>query len=426
MGFIPIIGTKKTGDSLSFVAFVTGSGSLPAPTGTVIFTVSGQANTCTSTPAATTSGQTTYYTCNIDAPVAGAYTVSATYNGNTNYTGATAGPITVNVISSNASIVIVISPATPNLGNAITFTAAVVGVTGGARPTGTMTWTVTGGQKSACDSFTGPNPGTNGITAVYTCVLNAANAGDYTVVATYPGDNNYNALAATVPTTVTIPKVTPTAVLTGVGDGVLAGNAVFTLTVTGPAGATAPSGNPIWSFDPSETSGVTACDGTPPVTVSGSVTTYVCNVTETSYGTYIVRVSYPGDSNYLAAISNTTTVAVQSLVPVVSITISASSSPTLGGVTTLTSRVTGPSGTSSAATAATSYSCPSGVLPSGSSCNDSGVITPATPTTTYSCASGRLAGQLCFTGDFIPAGTMNWTVTDPLGVSVPCTTVDSG
>ena len=362
---------------------------------------------------------------------------------------------------------------------ALQYAAAVVGATGGVRPAGTLVWAVTGGQKTACDTQTGPNPGTNGITAIYTCVLNAANTGDYTVTATYPGDSNYTSLATTSPTTVTIPKVTPTAVLAGVGDGTLNGNAVFTLTVTGPTGATAPTGTPIFTFDAiNETSGVTACDAPPTVTVSGSVTTYVCNVTESSYGTYIVTATFVGDSNYLASVSNTVTVAVQSLVPVFHIVTTASGSPTLGGTTKLIAVVEGPIGTATAATPHLTYSCAAGsgylsgtncvidpvTTPatltcasgtvsgtdcvdglgavigsatyicavgtgtlSGSDCIVAGSSTAATPTTTYTCPLGtRQAGAQCFTGDFIPAGSMNWTVTNPVGVSVTCTTVPSG
>ena len=171
--------------------------------------------------------------------------------------------------------------------------------------------------------------------------------------------------------------------------------------------------------------------------------------------------------------------AVQTLIPIVSITVSASATPTLGGVTTLTARVSGPTGTPSAVNSSTSYSCapgtghvvgsncvidpvttaatdtvscPVGTISgsdcvdgtsnilgpvthtyscdpgtgtlSGTSCTTSGSSTAATPTTTYTCvnSSDRLAGSLCFSGDVLPAGTMNWTVTNPQGISIPCTT----
>ena len=471
------------GNGLTFTALVTGVANLPAPTGSMVFTVSGKASSCTSTPAPSSSGTSTTYTCNVDAPTAGVYTVSAAYNGDSNFAAATAGPVSLTVAQATPSIALSIAPAAPSLGNVVTFTATISGAAGAVKPSGTLAWVVSGGQKAACDTQTGPNPGVSAIATVYTCVINAQTAGNYTVTATYPGDSNFTSLPTTSPLTVTIAQVTPAIVLTGVGDGTLGGTAVFTATVTGPTGANPPAAAVTWAI--SGTASANACSSTPTQTSSGSTTTYVCSITEANYGNYVVTATFPGDSNYLAAVSTPIDIGVHNLTPVVSITLSASGTPTLGGATKITALVTGPTGSSSSATATTTYSCapsvgtldvdgthcdpaptitaatstltcPSGTTLTGSTCVDdstaklttpstvyscdsaAGVLTgatcvlagtpvAATPNTTYSCPSGaRLAGSVCLTGDFIPAGTMHWTIIDPNSLSIACSAVPSG
>ena len=475
--------SPTTGQALSFTALVNGVANLPAPTGTVVFAVSGKGSSCSTTPTPTSSGTSTTYICNIDTPTAGAYTVTASYNGDTNYAAISAGPTTLTVALATPSIALGIAPAAPTLGNVITFTATVSGAPGAVKPSGTLVWVVTGGQKAACDSQSGPTPGISAIATVYTCVINAQTAGNYTVTATYPGDTNFTPLPTTSPITVTIAPVTPAIVLTGVGDPAVGGTAVFTATVTGPTGALPPSAAISWAI--SGTTGVNSCTGTPTQTTSGSTTTYVCNITEVNYGNYIVTASYPGDSNYLAAVSNQIDIGVHNLTPIVSITLSASGSPTLGGATKITALVTGPTGTSSSATGNTTYSCapsvgtlsgsncipaptitaattsytcsspsnlsgttcvdtstqpstvtnattvytcdPTAGVLTGATCVLAGVPIAATPSTTYTCPSGaRLAGSICLTGDFVPAGDMHWTIIDPNGLSTTCSTVPSG
>ncbi len=328
------------GNGLTFTALVTGVANLPAPTGTVVFSVSGKASSCTSNPAPTSTSTSTTYTCDIDAPTAGIYTVSATYNGDTNFATASAGPVSLTVAQALPSIALAIAPAAPSLGNVVTFTATVSGAVGAVKPSGTLVWAVSGGQKAACDSQTGPTSGVTAISTVYTCVINAQTAGNYTVTATYPGDTNFTALPTTSPLTVTIAQVTPTIVLTGVGDPNKGGTAVFTATVTGPTGATAPSAAVTWAI--SGSGGANSCSVAPTQTSSGSTTTYVCDITEAEYGNYVVTATFPGDSNYLAAVSTPVAIGVHNLTPVVSITLSASGTATLGGTTKITALVVGP------------------------------------------------------------------------------------
>ena len=412
--------SPTTGQPITYTATVVGGDSLPVPGGSVLWVVSGQASSCSSTPAPVPSATYTTFTCIVDTPVAGRYKANATYTGDLNYSGApTSDDVPVQVTAATPTMDVTVTPATPTLGNSITISATITGVVGAVRPAGTMTWTISG-QKSACDSTSGPNNGSTSTKAIFTCVLHATTAGSYSYIATYSGDNNFTALPATDLVSIPIAIATPIASLDGQGDGVLGGNAIFTLTVTGPEGAMAPSGTITWSV--SGTGGATGCTTTPTSTSVGEITTYLCNIAEANYGTYVVSATYPGDSNYHSALSNSKTIGVSNLTPSVTISVPTSPAPTLGGNTILTALVAGPVGTSSPATI--NYTCPIGTL-DGINCD----LTTGTPPTTtpatissYTCSSGRLVGSNCLV-DVLPAGTMSWSVTNAAGVLVTCSSV---
>src|ERR1019366_10420429 len=152
---------------------------------------------------------------------------------------------------------------------------------------------------------------------------------------------------------VTIAPVVPTVTLNGVGDGTLGGNIVFTATVAGPSGAVAPTGNMTWSI--SGTAAVTSCVGTPTATSVGNISTFICDVTEFRYGSYIASGIYAGDNNYTTANTTTVTLSVSNLTPSVSVLQSGSSN--LGGSTTLTAQVVGPAASSTPATPTVNNSC---------------------------------------------------------------------
>ncbi len=356
--------SPTVGQPLTFTAVVTGANGLPAPTGTITWAVSGQASSCTSTSTLASGQITAGYTCTVAAPVSGTYTVTATYNGDANFSAlAPTTPLSVVVAPATPTIAITTSPSSPVLGGTITYTATITGITGASAPAGSITWSVTG-QATSCASTTGPIAGGISTQTIFTCVVNVPKAGNYSASATYAGDTNYTALSATTLTTVTIAKAAPSVVLTGSGTGVLNGTLVFTATVTGTTGASVPTGTVTWTL--SGTGGATSCTSTPAPTTSGVVTTYLCDVTAANYGTYVGTVNYGGDTNYLTVTSNSVTLGLSQVTPTISVV--ASASPTLGGTTTLTAIVTGP--------------------PGGAK----------------------------------PGGVMAWTVTNPQGASVPCTT----
>lgn len=356
--------TPTVGQSITFTVTVTGVSGAPAPTGTVNWAISGQTSSCASTASLGGGVITARYSCTVGTTRSGSYSALPTYNGDANFAAlSAASALSVTVTPATPSIVVTSSPSSPVLGGLITYTATVTGAPGALSPAGTVAWSISG-QSSSCFNTAGAAAGLTATQTIFTCAVSAVRAGTYNAVATYGGDTNYTSLAATAPVPVTIQKATPLIALVGSGTGALNGNLVFTATVTGSSGAVAPTGTITWTLTGS--SGVTSCTTTPTSTTVGIVTTFVCNVTAVSYGSYTVTALYLGDTNYLTATSNSVTLGISLVTP--SISVAASSSPTLGSFATLTAIVTGPAGGAK------------------------------------------------------PGGTMSWTVTNPVGATVTCTT----
>ncbi len=405
--------SPTVGQSLTFTAVVTGTTLLPAPSGSLTWNISGATTACTTTTGPVNDTHTATYTCQIATPIAGTYTATATYNGDTNYSSLSATtPISLVVAKAAPTIAVTSAPASPVFGGTITYTATVSGIVGATAPAGSIAWTVTGAATS-CLSHTGPIAGISANQTLFTCTVAASPAGSYSASAAYSGDSNYTSLAATAPIAVVISQVTPTAVLTGTGGGSLNSTLTFTTTVTGTTGASAPTGTMTWTV--SGSAGITACTTTPAATTSGAVTTYTCTITASNYGSYIVSSRYNGDTNYIATSSNSVTLGISTLVPTISL--SASSSPTLGGTTTFTAIVTGSTGYKPAGTMSWTVTGPTGL---------STVCTTATPTVTpsnpliataYSCSfTTSLAGTYIATANF--SGDSNYNSVNSSAVNV--------
>ncbi len=366
------------------------------------FTVSGAATNCTTATGPINGNNTALYNCVIATPVTGTYTVTAAYNGDANYSAlAATAPTSLIVAKATPTITVTTSPASPVFGGTITYTATVNGIVGATAPAGSIVWGVTGAA-SACATSTGPIAGLSANQTVYTCTVAAKPAGSYNATATYSGDGNYTPLAATAPVTVTIAQVAPTIAMTGNGNGVLNSTLTFTTTVTGTSGATAPTGNVSWTI--TGTSGITSCTSTPASSSVGSITTYICTITASNYGSYVATAHYAGDINYLAGTSNSVMLGISNLAPTISVT--ASANPILGGTTTLTALVAGPAGKPVPAgsmawtvsnSSGTAIAC-STIAPTVNTSNYS------LPTTAYSCTfptaiAGTYTAQANFPGD---------------------------
>ena len=91
------------------------------------------------------------------------------------------------------TIAVTNSPTSPTLGQGVTFTATVAGPSGGATPSGAVTWNLSG-QVTSCASVTAlTGSGSPAGTATATCTITASAAGSYSAYASVAADSNYTA-----------------------------------------------------------------------------------------------------------------------------------------------------------------------------------------------------------------------------------------
>ena len=151
----------------------------PNPTGTVVFT-DGATNLGTVNVAASAASFTT------SALTAGTHTITATYSGDTLYTGSTAN-LTQKVIGPpNIQLVSSLNPSTPNVN--VTFTATVTSSNG--TPTGTVIFN----DGSTALSGALPLDG-SGVATFSTATLAA---GTHPITAVYSGDSNFSTVTSPI------------------------------------------------------------------------------------------------------------------------------------------------------------------------------------------------------------------------------------
>jgi autotransporter-associated beta strand protein len=178
------------GQQVTLTASVTApSGTTGTPTGTVTFLL-GSTTLGTATLA---GGVATFTTSPFQLPGGANQTITAVYNGDTNYNIASdTVSQTVNPSSSSTSVVASVNPSA--FGQSVTFTATITpGTPGGAAPTGTVTFFVNG-------TPIGSPVAVSGGTAVIS--TNSLPQGTHTISAQYSGDTNYTGSTGTVSHTV--------------------------------------------------------------------------------------------------------------------------------------------------------------------------------------------------------------------------------
>jgi len=137
--------TTTVGIPITFTANVVGVGPNPAPTGSITWNVTGAATSCTASTTGISVGLTTTYTCQIATPIAGTYTVRASYNGDANYSSQSSlTALSVSVTKATPTIAITTAPTTPVLGDSLIATATISGIVGATAPAGAVSWSVTG------------------------------------------------------------------------------------------------------------------------------------------------------------------------------------------------------------------------------------------------------------------------------------------
>jgi subtilase family serine protease len=194
--FNPLVATTTTlaasatsitiGTSVTFTATVTPASGTTIPTGTVTFSNGG---TTLGTGTLNGSGVATLATTALPA---GNDSVTASYAGDSTFTGSTSSAVSVTVAQGTTTTTVSASAAQVALGASITFTAKVLQAAGSIVPTGTVTFTDNA-------NALGSSPLTNGTATLSTSSLAA---GVYSITATYNGDTNYLVSSGSTPATI--------------------------------------------------------------------------------------------------------------------------------------------------------------------------------------------------------------------------------
>ncbi|MEU0842691.1 Ig-like domain repeat protein [Streptomyces sp. NPDC005962] len=289
------------------------------PTGTVTFTFGDGTPSATAPVSNGLAAVTHTYSGATGSPFA----ITATYNGDTNYT-TSSGTDTQTVNKAATTTAVVSSPDPTVVGQSTTITVTVASVAPGAGlPTGTVTFTFGDGTPSATAPLSG---GVATIGHAY-----AATSGTpYPITATYNGDTNYTASSGT--DTQTVGKAATTTTVMSSPDPSAAGQAVtFTATVAATApGAGTPTGTVTFTFG----DGTGSASGT----LSGGVATVSHVFSGTSGSPFAITATYNGDANFTAS-SGTDTQTVNKAATTTSVT--SSPDPTaVGQAVTLTATVT--------------------------------------------------------------------------------------
>jgi hypothetical protein len=285
------------GQAISDTATVTGTG--PAPTGTVVFTAYAPADTnCaaaifTSAAEALAGGPPPTAASGPFTPTAsGTYRWKATYSGDANYSGVNGACNDLNESSNvgkaTPTITTQASPGGP-VGAVVTDTATL---TGGASPTGTVTFRLFSDSSCTSQVFTSTNavPATSG-------TFTPAAPGTYYWIAVYSGDANNNGAPSPCGApneSVTITKTTPT-ISTQASPGGLLGAPVRDVATL--AGGSNPSGSVTFRLFSDANCGNQVFTSTNAVPATSDW------FTPAAPGTYYWTAVYNGDANNSAATS---------------------------------------------------------------------------------------------------------------------------
>ena len=256
-------GSVSTGGTLVFIATVVGPGG--TPTGPVTWTGS----TCTSSTTTLAAGVAT---CSFsDAQASTSYSVTATYGGDTNYSGSFGSDTASPGAASQATLTV-----TSTTG---TYLTALTLTTSGGSGSGAVSYSVVNGTASGC--------------AISAGELTSASAGTCLVTATKAADANYK-LASSAQTTVTLAAVNQATLSVTSTSGTY--RTALTLTTSGGSGTGAVS----YSVVNGTASGCAISAG---------------QLNSTSAGTCLVTATKAADANYNLASSAQTTVTLAPAAP---------------------------------------------------------------------------------------------------------------
>jgi hypothetical protein len=237
---------------------------------------------------------------------------------------------------------------TYNPSAAITFTTVVISDTGGATPTGSVTFT----DQSSGTQLPGSPVQLDGTGTATLAVTSGLAVGGNNIQAAYSGDANYAANSSQV-VVVTLEKSTTTLTVTPATTAPTAGTnfsvVVSIVAGTPPAGAESPTGAVTLNVD-----GKAA--GTAALATSSGTTSASFTVSVATAGSHALQAVYAGDENYEASTASAVTVTVAKMASVTTLT-AAPATLTIGIPEALTAVVNAAAGvsTSTAPTGTVSF-----------------------------------------------------------------------
>jgi CSLREA domain-containing protein len=283
------------GYTVNFTVSVTAPGSATptAPTGNV--QVSDGAQTCSGAIGAGGTGS-----CVLTSTTAGSKSLTATYQGDTNFNASPASSPAVAHTVNKAST-------TTTITNAAALGTATV--TGQAYA---VTWSVSVDSPGALGAvMTGNVTVSDGVSSCVagvgagTCNLTSTTAGSKTITATYAGDANYNASPASTGVPHQVNKASTTVTITNaaaLGTATVTGQSYtvqWSVTVDSPGSLSGSKSLAIGG----PTGTVTATDGVS--TCMATIPTNSCSLTSTTAGVKTITATYNGDTNYNASPAST-------------------------------------------------------------------------------------------------------------------------
>ncbi len=256
---------------------------VPPPTGTVSYTIYGNATCSGSAIGGSTEPLVSGAVPNSNTfgPLAaGSYSFSASYSGDTNYNSSTStcAPFSVSEATTTTAVGSSVIPST--FGQSVTFTAAVTS-TGGGTPTGTVTFT-DGPNVLGVVSLSG------GQAALSTSSLGV---GSHSIVASYAGDNTHRSSASTALTQTVQMASTTLSLASNINPSAYNQAVTFTATL-------------MPQFGGSATGTVTFKDGATTLgTAAVSSNLETITVSTLALGTHSITAAYSGDSNFTGSSS---------------------------------------------------------------------------------------------------------------------------
>ena len=275
------------GQPVQFTAVVTSTTS-GSPSGSVVFTIDGNAQVPVALAAAGGQDRATFSLSSLSA---GSHTVTAAYSGDASFASSVSSPLNASNQKATTTIALSASPVSSIVGEAVTFTVIVSSPSGGT-PSGLVTFFLDGNAQTpvALASIRGLDEAT--------FTTGSLSPAKHAITASYSGDSSYAASSTTAPLQETV-STDPTALeLMASPSLAFSGYPVqFTANVSSLLGAGTPTGTVTFSVD-----------GTPqsPVSVVAGNAESTANFTDPnlSAGNHVISAIYNGDATFSTSTSS--------------------------------------------------------------------------------------------------------------------------